>query len=126
MDWPSFCGIYWSVRKVDRVAKDIKHTPQRTWTNRNRNRSARINCSHASLHSIGRGHRNGSDSTLSEVLLNLGDKIDRVLPGPTSDTYCVVNGRQLPAFKFDVDHWADNLNNSANLRICVCHSSYVL
>jgi hypothetical protein len=108
------------VREVHRLAEHVHDPSQCRRSNRHRDRRAGVDGLHPALHAIGRFHRHGADAILAEMLLDLGDDVDRLRP-VAGDADGVVDRRQMAALEFDVHDWTDHLHDFTDFGLC-CYS----
>src|SRR6185369_4955788 len=96
---------------IDGLADDVQHAAQRSLTYRHRDRATGVDGFHAAHHAIRRQHRNGSHTSLAEVLLNFGDNVDcgRHVETFRGNSKRLIDGRQVVAVKLDVEDGADDL-----------------
>ena len=99
-------------RKVHRLPSTFSTRPSVPGPTGNR-RPAEICRGHPALEAVGRFHRHRADAILAEVLLHLDDDVEGIVAGLAGDPNGVVDRGQLPAWKFDVDHWSDDLDDAA-------------
>ena len=74
---PALFRLHGTIRKIDRLAEHVENPPQRLRAHRHRDRLSEVLGAHAALHAVGRLHRHGADAVLAQVLLDLGDDVDR-------------------------------------------------
>ena len=74
---PALLRLDRTIREVDRLAEHVQHAAERLGPDRHRDRLAEVDRLHAALHAVGRLHRDGAHAVLAEVLLDLGDDVDR-------------------------------------------------
>ena len=72
-------------------------------------------------------HRDRADAVLAQVLLDLGDDVDRLPALGPGDPDRVVDVRQMSALELDVDDRSDDLDDLADLliRCCCCGHIYL-
>ena len=80
---------------------------------------------HAAHHAVGGLHGHGAHAPFAQVLLHLGDHVDRLghVEAFADDAHGVVNFRQMMLRKLDVHHRADDLHHVADI---VVHVSDIL
>ena len=106
MDRPSFLGLDGTVGEVHRFTENIEHPAQRLWSHRHGDGGAGIDDVYTALHAVGRRHSHGPNPILAQMLLNLGNDVHGALAvfGGSGDPQRVVDGRQLSAGEFYVQH----------------------
>jgi hypothetical protein len=114
MDGPALFRHDRAIREIDRLAEHVENAAQRLWSDGHRDRPPGIDCLHASLHAVGRLHRDGAHAALAQVLLDLRDDVDghAAVRRPLGhDAQRVVDFRQMTALELHVDHRADHLHD---------------
>ena len=96
--------------EVDGLPKHVEESPQRFRAHRDRDRRACVDCFHAAGEAIRGGHSNGTDPVVPQMLLGLQDERRSVLAVHLDR---VVDLRKVVGGKLDVDHRADDLDDSS-------------
>ncbi len=123
MNRPALLRLHRPIREVHRLAEHVQHAAERLRPDRHRNRLAEVDRLHAALQAVGRLHRHRADAVLAEMLLDLGDDVERFAPflRRRLDAQRVVDRRQVPGFELDVHDRSDDLDDAADLLFgCGC------
>src|SRR5208282_2595134 len=94
-------------RLVDRIAENIHDAAERSFADRNLDRSAGVADHHSTAQAIGRSERDGTHDAIAELLLDLERQ------RAAFHLESVVYPRDMFARKFNVDHCAYTLNDLA-------------
>ena len=102
---------------VDGLTDDVHDASQHLPAHRHRDGSPGIDGLHAPNHAVGGLHRDRTHSTLSQVLLHLGNHIDGIGNVKTlaGDSDSGVDGGQLLLLESHVHNRTDHLNHTANV-----------
>ena len=100
---------------VDRVAEDVEDAAEGRLADRHRDRGAGVADVDAAGEAVGRGHRDGADPVVAEVLLDLAD--ERLL-ARALDLDGVVDAGQLAGRELDVHDGSGDLDDSAGRGRC--------
>ena len=102
---------------VHRLADDVEHATQRGLAHGHLDRLAGVLGRHAADQAVGGYHRHAAHPVLAQVLLDLGDDVQRDagLGARVLDVDRVVDGRQVLVVELDVDHGTDDLNHASDL-----------
>ena len=122
MNWIAFL-VRNRAEVIDRVADHVHDAAERAFTNRHRDRSARVGRFHPAHHAVGGQHRHRAHAAFAQVLLHFGDYIDRIGNVKTvgSNPQGLVNWGQILFGKFHVNHRSDDLHDAAYLSVgAVC------
>src|ERR1700682_2905567 len=106
--------LVWNVAEVvDRIADHVHDAAQSAFAYGYGNWPAGIDRLHSSHHAVGGQHGDGADPAFAQVLLDLGDHIDRFRYVKTVGRYPqrLINRRQVTLSKLDVHHRANNLHD---------------
>src|SRR6185312_11564397 len=99
---------------VDRLTDDVEDAAECRCADRNCDRRSGIDCIHAALDAIRRGHGNGADLIASDVLLYFDSDLDRNAGLRRSlDAECVVQLWQMLGLELHVQDGADDLDDLA-------------
>ncbi len=111
--------------RVDRLADYVEHATERSLAHRHRDRTAGVDGHHAAHHAVSRRHRNRSHATLTEVLLHFRNHVDRGRDVKPFRDYSqrLVNRRQVPTLKLDVEHGTDDLDDFTDRATVGAHVS---
>ena len=93
---------------VDRVAQNVHDPAQSRFTDWNGDGCARVGDFQTALQALGGTHRNGTNHAVAQLLLNFQSGSGRALYFQR-----VVDARYVFAWKFHVDHGADDLNDTS-------------
>jgi hypothetical protein len=78
MDRPPLLRLHRAIRIVHRLAEHVQHAAERLGAHRHRDRRAGVDDLHPAGHAVGGLHGHGAHAILTEVLLDLGDDVDRL------------------------------------------------
>jgi len=108
---------------VNRLAEHVHHAAERRATDGNSNRLAGVECFHAADHSLGWFHGHGADASITKVLLHFRSHVQRFrhVVAFAADADGVVDRRQVPGFKLNVQDWANHLDHVSDCCILLGH-----
>ena len=108
---------------VNRLAENIQHPAQSFAADGNGNSLAEIFGLHSADEAFGGLHRDAADTAFAEMLLHFADEVDGVrrIEAFAGDAHGVVDGGQVVFGEFDVDDWADDLNDASDIVIVLWH-----
>jgi len=99
---------------IHRVTADVEDSTHHTFADGHGNGRAGIDHLITALETFGAGHRDGPDTSVTEMLLHFECQLDGLVSN------CVVNGQRLVDARecvgeFDVHHRTDDLNDLASI-----------
>ena len=97
---------------VDGLAEHVEEAAQRGRADGHGDRRAGVDDLGAARQAVGGVHGHGAHLVVAQVLLHLGDQVDRLAVAVDRDLQRVVDGRQLVG-KVSVDHGADDLHDAS-------------
>ena len=80
VDRPALLGLDLLLLAVDHVSEHVEETPERPASDRHRDRTPGVDDVGSARNAVGRVHRDGPHGVVAQVLLYLGDQVDRRAP----------------------------------------------
>ena len=96
---------------VDRVAAQVQHATKALLANGNAQWCTGVDDIDTPWQSARGRHGNGTYHVLAKVFSDFQRNVEAMLR--IFDAQCIMDGRQLVAVKFNIDHWADDMDHSS-------------
>ena len=100
---------------IHRIAGDVDDAAEHALPDWHRDRRPGVGDRHSADESLGGRHGDGTDDSLSQVLLDLERELLRPAGRGEFDGERLVDGGHVLRRKLDVDHGADDLDNLADV-----------
>ncbi len=113
VDRPALFGIH-RAAAVDRIAHEIEHPAERGRSDRHLHGGAGVDAIHAADHAVGAAQGHATDAAAAQLLLDFAVQVQLHPLVFGGDQHGIIDCRQMPFGKFDVEGRADDLGDVAD------------